>query len=80
MVDLNRMIFHDLMDFDLRMKNLSRLTPKKEMIAIMSDEYSKYYIEPASSILEKMWQATVEFQEKFARKKRLKKKLKFWKS
>jgi hypothetical protein len=24
-----------------------------------------------------MWQATVEFQEKFARKKRLKKKLKF---
>jgi hypothetical protein len=80
LVDLNRMIFHDLMDFDLRMKNLSRLTPKKEMIAIMSDEYSKYYIEPASSILEKMWQATVEFQEKFARKKRLKKKLKFWKS
>jgi hypothetical protein len=39
------------------------------MIAIMSDEYSKYYTEPANSILEKMWQATVEFQEKFARKK-----------
>jgi hypothetical protein len=42
------------------------------MIAIMSDEYSKYYTEPANSILEKMWQATVEFQENLP-KKRLKK-------
>ncbi|MFB0911384.1 MAG: lipopolysaccharide kinase InaA family protein [Flavobacterium sp.] len=80
LVDLNRMNFHEAMDFDVRMKNLSRLTPKKEMIAIMSDEYSKYYTESANSIFEKMWQATVEFQEKFARKKKLKKKLKFWKS
>jgi hypothetical protein len=60
------MNFHGAMDFDLRMKNLN--TPKKEMIAIMSDEYSSI-TEPANSILEKMWQATVEFQEKFARKK-----------
>lgn len=80
LVDLNRMNFHEAMDFDVRMRNLSRLTPKKEMIAIMSDEYSKYYTESANSIFEKMWQATVEFQEKFARKKKLKKKLKFWKS
>jgi hypothetical protein len=35
----------------------------------MSDEYSKYYTEPANSILEKMWQATVEFQEKFPARK-----------
>ncbi|MGO4905187.1 lipopolysaccharide kinase InaA family protein [Flavobacterium sp. W20_MBD1_R3] len=80
LVDLNRMNFHDNMDFDLRMKNLSRLTPKKEMIAVMSDEYSKYYEQSSSVIFEKMWQATVEFQEKFAKKKRLKKQLKFWKS
>lgn len=80
LVDLNRMNFHESMDFDRRMKNLSRLTPKKEMIAIMSDEYSKYYEESSSFIFEKMWHATNEFQEKFARKKKLKKKLKFWKA
>ena len=80
LVDLNRMNFHQAMDIDQRMKNLSRLTPKKEMIAIMSDEYSKHYSESSSLIFEKMWHATNEFQEKFASKKILKKKLKFWKS
>lgn len=79
LVDLNRMNFHDVMDFDRRMKNLSRLTPKKEMIAIMSDEYAKYYNMDSNSIFKKMWNATEDFQEKFARKRRLKKKLKFWK-
>jgi hypothetical protein len=81
LVDLNRMNFHDQMDFEQRMKNLSRLTPKKEMIGIMSNEYSKYY--PAKSeaeIFEKMWFYTQEFQEKFFRKQKMKKKLKFWKS
>jgi hypothetical protein len=81
LVDLNRMNFHKQMDFDQRMKNLSRLTPKKDMIAIMSNEYAKSY--PAkmeSEIFEKMWFYTAEFQEKFHRKQRLKKKLKFWKS
>ena len=81
LVDLNRMNFHDTMDFDSRMKNLSHLTPKKEMIAVMSNEYSKLY--PAQSeaeIFGKMWFYTNDFQERFARKRRLKKKLKFWKS
>ena len=81
LVDLNRMNFHDSMDFDSRMKNLSHLTPKKEMIAVMSNEYSKAY--PAQSeaeIFEKMWFYTNDFQERFAKKRRLKKKLKFWKS
>ena len=80
LVDLNRMNFHDFMDFDMRMRNLSRLTPKKEMIAIMSDEYAKYYNMDSNLIFEKMWNATEDFQEKFARKRRLKKKFKFWKS
>lgn len=80
LVDLNRMNFHESMDFDLRMKNLSRLTPKKEMIAIMSDEYAKHYSQSTDVVFEKMWQATNDFQEKFAQKQRMKKKLKFWKS
>lgn len=81
LVDLNRMNFHNQMDFEQRMKNLSRLTPKKDMIAIMSNEYAKWYsAKTEAEIFEKMWFSTVEFQEKFHRKQRLKKKLKFWKS
>jgi len=80
LVDLNRMNFHDSMSFEQRMNNFSRLTPQKGMIAIMSNEYSKFYKDKTEAeIFEKMWQATSDFQEAFAKKKRLKKKLKFWK-
>lgn len=80
LVDLNRMNFHTTMDFDMRMKNLSRLTPKKEMIAIMSEEYAKFYPQSKEIVFEKMWFFTQDFQQKFAKKKRLKKRLKFWKT
>ena len=81
LVDLNRMNFHNQMDFDQRMKNLSRLTPKKEMIVVMSNEYAKCYpAKTEAEIFDKMWFYTAEFQAKFHRKQRLKKKLKFWKS
>ncbi|MBE8723936.1 Kdo domain containing protein [Flavobacterium hungaricum] len=81
LVDLNRMNFHEKMSFEQRMNNFSRLTPQKEMVAVMSNEYAKFYKEkPEAVIFEKMWLATTTFQEEFARKKRLKKKLKFWKS
>jgi hypothetical protein len=79
LVDLNRMNFHDTMDFNMRMKNFSRLTPKKEMIAIMSNEYAKLYsIQNEANIFEKMWFYTNDFQEKFERKIARKKKLLFW--
>jgi len=81
LVDLNRMNFHDRMNFDLRMKNLSHLTPKKEMVEIMSNEYSKLYSSQSEvCILDKMWFFTNDFQERFAKKILFKKKLKFWKS
>ncbi|WP_125719503.1 lipopolysaccharide kinase InaA family protein [Flavobacterium ustbae] len=79
LVDLNRMEFHNSMSFEMRMKNLSRLTPLKEMVAEMSNEYAKFYAEPEEKIFETLWRDTSDFQEKFYRKKRLKKKLKFWK-
>lgn len=79
LVDLNRMKFHKRIDFKTRMKNLSRLTPKEEMISIMSDEYAKLSGENKEIVFNAMWKATQEFQHKFYRKKRLKKKLKFWK-
>ncbi|MFB9079879.1 Kdo domain containing protein [Flavobacterium procerum] len=80
LVDLNRMIFHESMSFEQRMINFSRLTPYEEMVKVMSNEYSKFYKEHSEAeIFSRMWQLTADFQEKFYRKKRLKKKLKFWK-
>jgi len=79
LVDLNRMEFHKSMSFEMRMKNLRRLTPLKEMVAVMSNEYAKLYTESEQKTFDTLWQYTADFQEQFYRKKRLKKKLKFWK-
>lgn len=79
LVDLNRMEFHESMTFEMRMKNLCRLTPLKEMVAVMSNEYAKLYTESEEKTFETLWKYTADFQEHFYRKKRLKKKLKFWK-
>lgn len=76
LVDLNRMNFHKVMDFTTRMKNLSRLTPKKEMIAVMSNEYAKISGENEEMIFTTMWQLTQDFQKRFHRKKRIKKSIK----
>ncbi|WKW47401.1 lipopolysaccharide kinase InaA family protein [Myroides sp. JBRI-B21084] len=80
LVDLNRMQFHTQMLFEKRMYNLRRLTPKKEMIAVMANEYAKFFTEKTEQeIFNTLWQLTSDFQEKFHRKQRLKKRIKFWK-
>ncbi len=80
LVDLNRMQFHAEMPFKQRMYNLRRLTPKKEMIAIMANEYAKLYTQKTETeIFSLMWNLTSEFQMKFHRKQKMKKKIKFWK-
>lgn len=79
LVDLNRMQFHKTIDFQTRMKNLSKITHKKDMIEIMSNEYAKLSGEKETIVFETMWKLTADFQFRFHRKKRIKKKLKFWK-
>ncbi len=79
LVDLNRMEFHNEMSFKLRMKNLCRLTPHKEMVEIMSNEYAKVSGESEEKIVASLWKMTADFQYRYYRKKRIKKKLKFWK-
>ncbi len=73
LVDLNRMSFKSL-TFTERMKNFSRLTPKKEMVEVMSNEYAKITGKDYNLVFAEMWKHTTAFQEKFFRKKRLKKK------
>lgn len=81
LVDLNRMNFHQNLNFEQRMNNFNRLTPDKGMIEVMSNEYSKVYTEKTEAdIFDKMWESTNQFQEGFRKKKRIKKTLKFWKA
>ena len=75
LVDLNRMKFKPL-NFDQRMYNFRRLTPKKAMVEIMSDEYAKLIKKPKSEVFELMWEYTSEFQRKFHLKQKRKRKLK----
>ena len=77
--DLNRMIFHNSMSFDIRMKNLCRLTYKEEMVKIMSNEYAIVSGESEELIFRTLWKMTTDFQNQYFIKRRLKKKLKFWK-
>lgn len=79
LVDLNRMNFGPL-DFETRIKNFTRLTIHKSMVEVMSNEYAKCTGKDYNEIFNLMWNETEAFQEKYHRKKRLKKKLKFWKS
>ena len=78
LVDLNRMNFKTL-SLEERIKNFARLTPNKQMVEVMSEEYAKCIGENKNKIFEMMWSNTQKFQEKFYRKRRLKKKFKFWK-
>lgn len=78
LVDLNRMHFHESMDFDSRMKNFHRLTPKIEMLAVMSEEYANLYHKEYEEVFAKMCFYTNDFQTKFSKKIARKKKLLFW--
>lgn len=79
LVDLNRMKFHEVIDFQTRMKNFSKITHKKDMIALICNEYAKLSNSNETTLFENMWELTTNFQYSFQRKKRIKKKLKFWK-
>lgn len=76
LVDLNRMSFHKLLSFKKRMKNLCRLSPHQEMIAIMSNEYAKQSNENEQEIYMHLWQYTAAFQAKFFKRKLYKYKIK----
>ncbi|RZJ65803.1 MAG: Kdo domain containing protein [Flavobacterium sp.] len=75
LVDLNRMTFHKSMSLDQRINNLSKLTSKREMIDVMSDEYAKLYGKSHDEILKLMLRQTELHRNRFLRKRRIKKML-----
>ncbi|PKV52208.1 hypothetical protein ATE84_4315 [Aquimarina sp. MAR_2010_214] len=78
LVDLNRMKFGE-MDFDTRIKNFAKLTIHESMVQVMSNEYAKCTGEDEKEIFDLMWKYTEEFQDKYYRKRRIKRKIFFWK-
>lgn len=76
LVDLNRMNFHKTMNLSLRMANLRRLTPKLDMVSVIADEYAKLSNESSEKLFKMLWEETSDFQRKFHRKERMKKKFK----
>ncbi|WP_299256998.1 lipopolysaccharide kinase InaA family protein [uncultured Aquimarina sp.] len=78
LVDLNRMEFGE-MNFETRIKNFARLTIHESMIKVMSNEYAKCTSEDESEIFRLMWQYTQEFQNRYHGKRKLKRKIFFWK-
>ncbi|MBQ4804310.1 Kdo domain containing protein [Aquimarina sp. MMG015] len=78
LVDLNRMEFGN-MNLETRIKNFARLTIHKSMIEVMSDEYAKCSGEDSERVFDLMWGYTKDFQHRFYRKIRIKKRIFFWK-
>ncbi|MDX1544720.1 MAG: Kdo domain containing protein, partial [Christiangramia sp.] len=75
LVDLNRMVFKELTDTE-RYLNFSRLTPKREMVEVMADEYAKLIGRSSSEVFAKMWFFTDRFQKKYWKKQKIKRLLK----
>ncbi len=78
LVDLNRMEFGP-MDFKTRMANFRRLSSIESHVKIMATAYAKESGEDVDVVFRAMWQEVQDFQKGFHRKKKLKKRLKFWK-
>ena len=78
LVDLNRMEFKT-MGFEERIKNFSKLTTHKSLIEVMSDEYARCSNMPYEKVFNLMWNNTQDFQRRYWRRRRNKKRLKFWK-
>ena len=78
LVDLNRMEFKEL-SFKERIANFSRLTPDMEMVRTMAYAYADLSGADREDVFRLMWNETKKFRNKFNRKRRLKRRVFFWK-
>ncbi len=76
LVDLNRMVFKPL-TFEERIKNFSRLTPKEEMVQIMSNRYAQLINRNPEEVFNLMWRNIEKFNSWFKTRKKIKKVLLF---
>lgn len=79
LVDLNRMNFHQKMTIEQRIENLSKLTLDESILQIIANEYSSLFNYPENDFYSLLLNGSNLFQERLQRRKKLKKKLLFWK-
>lgn len=79
LVDLNRMEFKTL-SYEERIKNFTKLTPLKEMVRTMAYTYAELGAYDKEAVFRSMWEQTEAFQQRYHRKRRIKRKVFFWKS
>jgi len=78
LVDLNRMKFQT-MNFEERMKNFAKLSPKDVMLNIMCDEYAKLYpSKTKEEITKTMFFFSNKFSTYYVKQEAFKKKYYFW--
>lgn len=78
LVDLNRMAFKDL-TYEERIMNFARLTSDKEMVRIMAYAYADLCNYDPDEVFQLMWKKTEGFADRFQRKRRIKRRMFFWK-
>lgn len=76
LVDLNRMKFHDEMNFKIRMKNLSHLTTNIQDIEKIANHYATLIGKNSKDVFIRLWIETIKFQFKFYKKKEIKSRMK----
>ncbi len=79
LVDLNRMSFHKTLSLEQRVKNIAKLTTDSYINKKFSEAYAPLFGVSETVFYELLMDASQNFLEKFNRRKKLKKQLKFWK-
>lgn len=79
LVDLNRMNFHDSLSLNQRVRNIAKLTNNSYINKVFSEAYAPLFGVDAGTFYELLMKESNRFLEDFNRRKKIKKRLKFWK-
>lgn len=79
LVDLNRMSFHKEFSLEQRVNNIAKLTTDSYINKKFSEAYAPLYGVSETVFYDLLMAASQNFLDKFNRRKKLKKQLKFWK-
>ena len=79
LVDLNRMSFHDELSLNQRVKNIAKLTNDVYINKVFSEAYASLYGVESDVFYALLMKESNNFLDNFNRRKKIKKRLKFWK-
>lgn len=79
LVDLNRMSFHNELSLNQRIKNIAKLTNDGYVNKVFSEVYASLYGVETAIFYNLLMKESNNFLDNFNRRKKIKKRLKFWK-